>query len=122
MQSLTTAVVPKAAYKISEMVLMKLCGRLQIWTLNNVSLPFASNDTGSDQEESPMADDTDDSVEESPTTHETDNTDEKSPMAWDPNSTDEDKESPTSQQNFKSKTKDCMQNKKLNPVHLDKIS
>ena len=44
---------------------MKLHDRLQVWTLNNVSLPFPSDSTDSDQEESPMAVDLDDSTEES---------------------------------------------------------
>ena len=58
---------------------MNLHGRLQIQTLNNVLLSLPTDDTHSDQEESPMAAD--------PDVQETDHTKVKLPTAKDPNST-----------------------------------
>ena len=46
------------------MALKKFHGRPQIWTLNNISLPFPTDDTSSDQNESPTSPDPDDSIEE----------------------------------------------------------
>ena len=47
-----------------ETALMSLEGRSQIWMLNNILLPFPSDD--SDQEKSSRAPDTDDEGKESP--------------------------------------------------------
>ena len=85
---------------------MKLHSRLQIHTLNNISLPLPANDTDSTEEESPLANDPNSTVEESPATSDPNSTEAASPSADDDDNTDE--ESSTTQLNTKLKTKDSV--------------